>query len=414
MSQFTNVNHQDTPLHQLPRLLYIGDVPITNTFAGAALLYRLLAFYPSDKLVIICSVTPGMKTLPGVKYYHWGARFPRLLQTRFASVYCLWHFWRHKQIPSLITKVADSFQPEAVLSVSHVNAWLSAWRLSVARSISFHLIAHDDYAFTQLLPKIARPWAERRFAEAYRGASSRFCISPAMAEIYRQRYGEPAEVMYPTRNLTTSSYDQVACRTTRETTSLTFAYAGSIHGDSTFSQIISFARIVGELGHRLLIFTPQYIDLAARANAASVLLDARAPLPVEELFDRLRKEADCLVVVQSHDAERAEISTLFPTKFADYSAMGLPIFVWAPVYSALVDFIKEYADCAEVVTDANIDAVKLGIMRVAASPERRRQLAENAMQIGKNCFSPEMAWALFKAALLRTRLKSVIGKPDSL
>ena len=255
---FTNINHQDTSLHlgQLPRLLYIGDVPITNTFAGAALLYRLLAFYPADKLVIICSVTPGMKTLPGVRYYHWGARFPRLLQTRFSSLYCLWHFWRHNQIPSLITKVADSFQPEAVLSVSHVNAWLSAWRLSVARSIPFHLIAHDDYAFTQRLPKIARPWAERRFAEAYRGASSRFCISRAMAEVYRQRYDESAEVMYPTRDLATSSYDQIACRTTRATISLTFAYAGSIHGDSTFSQIISFARIAGELGHRLLVFTP--------------------------------------------------------------------------------------------------------------------------------------------------------------
>ena len=177
---FTNLNYRDTSLHlgQLPRLLYMGDVPVTNTFAGGALLYRLLTFYPADKLVIICSVTPGMKTLPGMKYYHWGARFPRLLHTRFSSLYCLRHFWRHKQIPPLITKVADSFQPEAVLSFSHVSAWLSDWRLSVARSISFHLIAHDDYAFLQLLPKIARPWAERTFTEAYRGASSRFCISP--------------------------------------------------------------------------------------------------------------------------------------------------------------------------------------------------------------------------------------------
>ena len=217
---------------------------------------------------------------------------------------------------------------------------------------------------------------------------------------------KPAEVMYPTRDLATSSYDQIAYRTTRATILLTFAYAGSIHGDSMFSQIISFARIAGELGHRLLVFTPQYINLAARANAASVLLDARAPLASEELSDRLRREADCLVVVQSHNSERLEISTLFPTKFADYSATGLPIIVWAPVYSALVNFLKEYADCAELVTDANVDVVKLAIMRLAASPERRRQLAKNAMQIGKNCFSPEIAWTLFKAALLRTCLRA--------
>jgi hypothetical protein len=405
MSQFIDINHQDTSpdLNQLPRLLYIGDVPITNTFAGAALLYRLLTFYPADKLAIICSITPGMKTLPGVRYHHWGARFPRLLQTRFSSMYCLWHFWRQRQIPSLITKVANSFQPEAVLSVSHVNAWLSAFRLSIERSISFHLIAHDDYAFTERLPKFARPWAERRFAEAYRGASSRFCISRAMAEVYRQRYDKPAEVMYPIRDFAASSYDQIACRTARATISLTFAYAGSIHGSSTFSQIILFARIAGELGHRLLVFTPQYIELAARANAASVLLDARAPISPKDLFDRLRTEADCLVVVQSHDAQRVEIRTLFPTKFADYSATGLPIIVWAPAYSALVEFLSEHTNCAELITDANGDGVKLGIIRLAASPERRQQLAVNAMQIGKNVFSPEIAWTRFKAALLRSR-----------
>jgi hypothetical protein len=406
MSQFINVNHGDMSLHlsRLPRLLYIGDVPVTNTFAGAALLYRLLAFYPADKLAIVCPVTPGMKTLPGVRYYHWGARFPRLLQTRFSNLYCLWHLWRHTRIPPLIMKVADSFQPEAVLSVSHVNAWLSAWRLSVAHSISFHMIAHDDYAFTQRLPHIARPWAERMFAEAYRGASSRFCISHAMAEIYQQRYHKPAQVMYPIWDSATSSYGQTVCRSIDSSAPLTFAYAGSIHHESTFNQIIAFARIAAELGHRLLAFTPQYIELEARANAASIFLHARAPIPWKELCGQLRKEADCLVVVQSHEVDRLEISTLFPTKFADYSATGLPIIVWAPSHSALVSFVKEHANCAELITDANVDVVKLGIMRLATSPERRRELAENALQIGKNCFSPETAWADFRAALLRDRL----------
>src|SRR5262245_3037215 len=111
MPQFMNVNNGDMSFHQsqLPRLLYIGDVPVTDTFAGAALMYRLLAFYPADKLAIVCSVAPGMRTLPGVRYYHWGARFPRLLQTRFSNLYCLWHLWHHTRIPRLIMKVADSF-----------------------------------------------------------------------------------------------------------------------------------------------------------------------------------------------------------------------------------------------------------------------------------------------------------------
>jgi hypothetical protein len=406
--KLADIHSQDPspPSDELPRLLYIGDVPVTNTFAGAALLYRLLAFYPPGKLMVICSVTPAMRTLPGVEYHHWGAAFPRLLQTRFSDIYCLWHFWRHGQIPRVITRVADAFQPQAVLSVSHASAWRSAWHLSAARSIPFHLIAHDDYAFSQGLPKIVREWAERKFAEAYRGANSRFCISREMAELYCKRYGKCAEVIYPTWDLATSSHQQLASRTSQAKTSLTFAYAGSIHEDSVFKQIILFATIATQLGHRVLVYTPQYNELAARASSTSVVVKTCAPLPPEELFLRLRQEADCLMVVQSHDAELPQIATLFPTKFADYSVLGLPIIVWAPAHSALVQFVAEYADCVELVTDANCEGIERGIMRLAGSPERRVQLAKNAMEMGKNYFSPVIAWTALKAALLRSSPKT--------
>src|SRR5690349_7624428 len=37
----------------LPRLVYIGDVPIESTYHGSILLYRLFEAYPADKLLII-------------------------------------------------------------------------------------------------------------------------------------------------------------------------------------------------------------------------------------------------------------------------------------------------------------------------------------------------------------------------
>ena len=37
----------------LPRLCYIGDVPVEASYHGSALLYRLLQEYPAQNLVIV-------------------------------------------------------------------------------------------------------------------------------------------------------------------------------------------------------------------------------------------------------------------------------------------------------------------------------------------------------------------------
>ena len=38
---------------ELPRLLYLGDVPVEASYHGSALLYRLLQAYPAERLTII-------------------------------------------------------------------------------------------------------------------------------------------------------------------------------------------------------------------------------------------------------------------------------------------------------------------------------------------------------------------------
>ena len=41
------------PEGPLPRLLYLGDVPVEASYHGSALIYRLLQHYPVDRLMII-------------------------------------------------------------------------------------------------------------------------------------------------------------------------------------------------------------------------------------------------------------------------------------------------------------------------------------------------------------------------
>jgi hypothetical protein len=111
------------------------------------------------------------------------------LYSRGAEEYILWRAWRYYEVPAAIARIATLFKPEAILTISHVSGWLAAWQLAQQRRIPFHVIAHDDFVYSSRFPKWSRAWAERKFAEAYRAAASRFCISDTMADTYQQRFG---------------------------------------------------------------------------------------------------------------------------------------------------------------------------------------------------------------------------------
>jgi hypothetical protein len=376
----------------LPRLLYIGDVMVADTTAGEALLFRLLQSYPPEKLALICGVRPGAPLLPGAAYHHWGAAFPRLLRSRIAEEYVLYRAWKYYQVPRQIANIATLFKPEAILTISHVSGWLCAWQLARRRGIPLHIVVHDDLVYGNRFPRWASRWAERKFGEAYRTARSRLCVSDALSAAYEARFGAPGSVLYPTRGATQPVAEAVAPRVAQPTSSLVFAYGGSINTAEQFDQMLVFARVAGAAGHRLLVYTPQ--ESALRDRAAGVRsLDLRPAIPPAELKERLCAEADCLLLPQAFDeSERAIASMSFPSKWVDYSAIGLPVLVWAPAWSVSADFAARQPGCAEVVTSPDEEQLAAALARLAASPGLRVQLAERILATGHQVFAPETGW----------------------
>lgn len=383
---------------EVPRLLYIGDVSVADTMAGEALLFRLLQFYPADRLAIICGVRPDMPMLPGVTYHHWGAAVPRLLHSRVAGEYILWRAWRYYEVPWQLANIATMFRPDAILTISHVSGWLGAWQLALRRRIPFHLIAHDDLAYVSRFPAWSRPWIEARFGDAYRAARSRLCISETMAELYERRFGAPGQVIYPTHK--GGPMKDVSPRVSRTAAGLTFAYGGSINTRSDMQHIIAFGGAAGARGHRLMAYTPQHAELAALAAAEGVMIDCRPPVHSDLLLSQLREEADCLFLPQSLTAQdHWLVATAFPTKWADYATVGLPVLVWAPAHSSSARFVATHPGCAELVTGTAAADVDAAIARLESSPAHRRQLAEALLRAGRESFSPEAAWLKFQRAL---------------
>lgn len=108
----------------LPRLLYIGDVPVESTVAGSALLYRLLQKYPVEKLHIIegnIHISQVETRLYRVNYGSLYVGKKRLLHSRLTPIYNLYLLLTAKKRISQLIETANNFKPEAILTVTHVR-----------------------------------------------------------------------------------------------------------------------------------------------------------------------------------------------------------------------------------------------------------------------------------------------------
>src|SRR6185503_12819190 len=112
----------------LPRLLYVGDVPVESTYYGSALLHRLLASYPPGNLTIIETGTPSQpnRRLPHAHYVSYPLNQSRWLTTRFHPHATVWFsYYGAKKAPQVAASL-NGTKFDAVLTVAHGFGWLTA------------------------------------------------------------------------------------------------------------------------------------------------------------------------------------------------------------------------------------------------------------------------------------------------
>src|SRR6476469_6184548 len=113
----------------LPRLLYIGDVPVESSYHGSALLFRLLNRYDPQELLIVEGGEGNSRPyrrLRGVRYECLRVPGARALRTRFHKWAGAWFSLRAARRAPALDKIAYDFEPQLVLTVAHGFAWLAA------------------------------------------------------------------------------------------------------------------------------------------------------------------------------------------------------------------------------------------------------------------------------------------------
>jgi hypothetical protein len=388
----------------VPRLCYLGEVPVECSYHGSALLWRLFENYPPEDLLIVEGIhrSSAERRLPRVRYIHPPTPVAsRLLRTRYAAEAAE---VLYRTIPILAASILPSVaysKPQAIITVCHGLFWLVAAKVANILKVPLHLIVHDHVPDTVVAERL-RDRINDEFGRIYSTATTRFCVSEEMVIEYEQMFGVTGQVLYPSR--ARSPLDQSSHTVSCSVASgpLTGIFAGTVTGPGCADGLAALARQLARVGGRLVIY-----GLFSRAQAATSGLDLpnvelRGLVPAGVLRERCQKEADFLYVPMKfgEDASvNARIS--FPSKLADYTEMGLPLLIRGPEYCSAVQWARKNPGVAEVVGTEDEGELLEGIKRLS-NPDTRRSLAEEALRIGELYFSHSRAEAIFFGALARS------------
>ena len=398
---------------ELPRIAYVADLPIEGAMAGAAALYRLLSGYPPDRLRILLSNLAvgagyvGAPRLHGVSQQEFYVAHPRLLYTRLSRLYQWYILARAPASLHRLRRLTSGFGPGAVLTVTVGAAWRAAAALASNLGLPLYVVLHDDWRVNLELPVRLQRIAEGWFAQVYRQAAGRFVVSPYMAAEFERRYGGAATVLYPSRAKEATVFEAPPERIRDAVAVHRFVYAGSVF--PRYAELLAqFARVLRQYNATLTLYCPLQAEEVPLLGLDLPNVQVRPAVPTAELTARLRDDADVLVLPMSfHAADRANIELAFPSKLADYTAAGLPIFIWAPPYSSAARWANEHPGVAALVDVQSDAALQSELDQLVHSWERRWRLGQKALRVGESMFAHERVRDVFYAALVAR------GRPDA-
>jgi len=369
-------------------MVYVGDVPVEASYHGSALLHRLLSDYPADRLTIIETATESQpqRRLPNAKYISHPIANQRWLDTRFHPYVAAWFTRKAPLMAPRLSESLNGFDCEGVLTVAHGFGWLAAAQIADKRRMPLHLIIHDDWPRVADIAPQFRNWLDERFASVYRQAQSRLCVSPAMSCFYEQRYGPPAEVIYPSRAADCADFAEPPARLADRDKQFTIVFAGTINSRGYVEGLTALQKALEPVDGRLLIFGPLTADEAQQAGLTHRNTEICGLLSSTELLTRLREEADTLFVPMSFDAaDRTNMEMAFPSKLADYTATGIPLLIYGPHYCSAVVWARENPGVAEVA-GSETDLAN-AIPMLANNPDHRIALGKRALATGRQYFT---------------------------
>ena len=396
--------------HRLPRLLVVSDVSVERSGAGSLLLYRLLESYPRDRLKVFFNPHGSHgpeRRLPDVAYEPLPYEIPRYIQNRFDPFWPVITSLRMGGPARRVLASLGDFAPDAVVSVAHGFLWFAAAIVANERGLPLHLFMHDDWAQFVTHNRTGRVWdlvrrvGRLRARPVLRRSASRFSVSPGMAEEMTRTFGVSSTLIYPHRG--TDSPEVTVRRRSRGGRPPVVVHTGFVHTSGNADLLREVARVMGQVGGHLDLYTLQTDEQLAYHGLVPPIVRNVGFFPAHEMAERIGATADALFLSASFEANhRTDASTLFPSKLADYTAIGLPILIWGPAYSSAARWSIENPGAAVLVATPDSAALERELQRLLADEAHAERLARAGVEAGKRYFELAVASDRFLQSVCAT------------
>lgn len=300
-----------------------------------------------------------------------------------------------------LERAIEEFRPDVVLSLAEPSVSYMALKAAKKHGIPFAAFFMDWFPIMEghFGLRCTRGALDQRFRRIYKECDLAFCVSDGM----KQELGPHpnSHVLYPISGMkpipnTESKPPGVKFRVVYVGAALGF------YGRMLQSLIEPFLQ---SQDLQLTIVGPNSdwpAEILSNATNFGICLGMKLP----EEAAKFLAEADALVVVMSFEREHELfMRTSFNTKFADYTAFGKPIIIWAPEYAAPMA-LAQRSNATLVVNSPEPEAFMTAVRKLAADPDQIERLSEGSRALREEVLDPDRLQEIFVGEIEKLKLKS--------
>jgi glycosyltransferase involved in cell wall biosynthesis len=355
-----------------PRVLYLCDFPAANYRGGSIQMSRLFSTYPPDRIIALVGAhydghAPAEGRLLAAQYV-----FPTTNGTGRFGIgrlkQCL--DWASVPILALIGIYVTLWKRiDVVVTVAHGRFFVAAVLAARITKRGVILFVHDEWVDDRPRNPVSRWIRAQLFAFVVHASDIVYSISPYMQERLKVLYRADSKLLMP-------GSDSAPHRNLGEGP-CEIIYAGMLTGavEDSLAFLVDLFR-TGALEARLPgVKLDLFIPYDARFEAPNVHIHGW--VTSSRLREELSKADIAFLPFSFEEGQRNMTEASYPTKVSDYLGARVPILIFAPPYSTLVRFAKDWK-FAEVVDRR--DAVSLidAIIRLYGDSQHRDSLLEAA------------------------------------
>jgi glycosyltransferase involved in cell wall biosynthesis len=229
-----------------------------------------------------------------------------------------------------------------------------------------------------------------------------------MEEFCHRKFNARGEVLYPIRDDALAPRPIEESRQLKKAGVLTLGFAGNL-GYGYGEQLVRMLPALRQARARVVVFGRRPGPDCVELERATDCIDLRGFVPSKQAWDGIKQECDAVIFPYLNPAGRMQLlySHHFPSKLAEYLALGMPVFMAGPAEATGVRWASANPSAVLLETALDCESMAASLGRLREDAPMRMAMAAAALAAGSASFDPvairdQMIKALRAAAVARS------------